>query len=112
MFSLVWDYMAQKIDIRENIHNQSIKKKEQKKIRYNKKVKMQYFKPGNLYFLETQPHTLENLQRDGKDLFSLTALVGIMASYIHIKYQMKNPLLIYIIVITYGFFAYQKDIYA
>ena len=57
MFSLVWDYMARKIDIREDIHNWSIRKKEQEKIRYNKRVKMQYFNPGNFVLLrDLTPH--------------------------------------------------------
>ena len=39
MFPLVWDYMARKIDIRVDVHNWSVRKMEQEKIRYNKGVK-------------------------------------------------------------------------
>ena len=40
MFSLVWDYMVWKIDIREDMHNRSVRRKKQKKIWYNKRVKI------------------------------------------------------------------------
>ena len=49
--------MAQKIDIREDMHNCSIKRKEQKKIWYDKRVKMQYFNYGNfVLFRDSTPH--------------------------------------------------------
>lgn len=47
MFFLIWDYMAQKIDIKKGVYEKLIGKKEQEKIRYDRKVKMQYFTPGN-----------------------------------------------------------------
>ena len=57
MFPLVWDYMARKIDIKEDMYDQSMRKKEQEKIRYNKGVKTQYFKPGNFVLLkDSTPH--------------------------------------------------------
>ena len=57
MFPLVWDYMTRKIDIREDVHNQSIRKKEQEKIWYDKGVKMHYFNPGNFVLLrDSTPH--------------------------------------------------------
>ena len=36
IFPLVWDYMAQKIDIRKDVYDRSMKKKEQEKNRYDK----------------------------------------------------------------------------
>ena len=57
MFPLVWDYMAWKIDIREDVHNRSVRRKEQEKIRYDKGVKMQYFNPGDFVLLrDSTPH--------------------------------------------------------
>ena len=57
MFPLVWDYMARKIDIREDVHNRSVRRKEQEKIRYDKGVKMQYFNPGDFVLLrDSTPH--------------------------------------------------------
>ena len=53
MFSLLWDYIAQRIDIKEEIYKRSIKKKEHKKIRYNKRVKTKYFTFGNLILLKS-----------------------------------------------------------
>ena len=35
MFPLIWDYIAWKIDIKEDIYGRSVRKKEQKKIRYD-----------------------------------------------------------------------------
>ena len=57
MFFPMWDYMARKIDIREDINNQSIKRKKQEKIRYNKGVKMQYFNLGDfVLFKDLTPY--------------------------------------------------------
>ena len=61
MFSLVWDYMARKINIRKDVHNRSVIRKEQEKIRYNKKVKMQYFNPGNFVLLKDSTPQLGKL---------------------------------------------------
>ena len=57
MFPLVWDYMARRIDIREDVYDRSVRKKEQEKIRYDKGVKTQYFKPGDFVLLkDSTPH--------------------------------------------------------
>ena len=57
MFLLILDYMACKIDIREDVYNWSMRKKEQKKIWYDKRVKTQYFKPGDFVLLKDSiPH--------------------------------------------------------
>ena len=52
MFPLVWAYMARKIDIREDVYDRSMRKKEQEKIRYDKGVKTQYFKPSDFVLLK------------------------------------------------------------
>ncbi len=52
MFLLVWDYMAQRIDIREDVYDRSMRKKEQEKLQYDKRVKMQYFSLGNFVLLK------------------------------------------------------------
>ena len=44
--------MAQKIDIKEEVYGQSVRKKEQEKIRYNREVKIQYFTPSDLVLLK------------------------------------------------------------
>ena len=57
MFSLVWDYIARRIDIREDVYDRSVRKKEQEKIRYDKGVKIQYFKPSDfVLFKDSTPH--------------------------------------------------------
>ena len=49
--------MARKIDIREEVYGRSVRKKEQKKIRYNRGVKTQYFTLGDLVFIkDSTPH--------------------------------------------------------
>ena len=64
MFPLVWDYMAWKIDIRENVHNRFIRRKEQEKIRYDKGVKMQYFNLGDFVLLrDLTPHLRKFTER-------------------------------------------------
>ena len=57
MFPFVWDYMAQKIDIREGVYDWLIIKKEQEKTQYDRRVKTQYFSPSNLMLLkDSTPH--------------------------------------------------------
>ncbi len=57
MFPLVWNYMARRIDIREDVYDRSMRKKEQEKLRYDKRVKMQYFSPGDFVLLkDSTPH--------------------------------------------------------
>ena len=57
MIPLVWDYIAQKIDIREDVYERSLRKKEQEKIRYDRGVKTQYFTRGDLVLLKNStPH--------------------------------------------------------
>lgn len=53
--------MAHKIDIKEDIYNQSVRKKKQKKIQYDKGVKRQYFTPGNLVFVKNSISNFEKL---------------------------------------------------
>ena len=61
MFSLVWDYMARKIDIREDVYERSVRKNEQKKIRYDRGVKTQYFTPGDFVLLKDSTSHLGKL---------------------------------------------------
>lgn len=57
MFPLAWDYMARRIDIREDVYGRSVRKKEQGKIQYDKGVKTQYLKPGDfVLFKDLTPH--------------------------------------------------------
>ena len=57
MFLLLWDYMAWRIDIREVVYDWSMRKKELEKIRYDKGVKTQYFKPSDFVLLKNStPH--------------------------------------------------------
>ena len=53
--------MARKIDIREDVHNWSVKRKEQGKIWYNKEVKMQYLNLGNFMLLKNSTTHLGKL---------------------------------------------------
>lgn len=55
--------MAYKIDIKKDIYNQSVRKKKQKKIRYDKGVKGQYFTPGNFVFLKNSISNFEKLTK-------------------------------------------------
>ncbi len=61
MFPLVWDYIVQKIDIREDVYDWSMRKKEQKKLRYNKGIKMQYFSPSDFVLLKDSTSYLKKL---------------------------------------------------
>ena len=57
MFPFIWDYMARRIDIREDVYDRSMRKKEQEKIWYDKGVKIQYFKSGDFVLLkDSTPH--------------------------------------------------------
>lgn len=39
----MWDYITEKIDIQKDVYDQSMRKKEQKKLQYNKRVTTMYF---------------------------------------------------------------------
>ena len=61
--------MAQKIDIREEVYGGSIKKKKQKKIKYNKEVKTEYFNLNDLVLLKDLTLYLEKLIKQWHRLF-------------------------------------------
>ena len=61
--------MARKIDIREDMHNWSVRRKEQEKIRYNKGVKIRYFNPGNFVLLRDSTSYFRKLTERWRGLF-------------------------------------------
>ena len=104
--------MARKIDIREDVYGRLVRKKEQKKIRYDKGVKTQYFTRGDLELLkDSTPHSGKLTERWRGPLLS-TALVEIIARHMYQRHLMENRHLIRIVVITYVYSAFEKDICA
>ena len=76
MFPLVRDYMARRIDMIKHVYNQSMRKKKQEKIRYNKGVKTQYFKPGDFVLLKDSTFHLGKLTEQWRGPFIIDSFGG------------------------------------
>lgn len=83
IFPLVWDYMARRIAIWENVYDQSIRKEEQEKIRYDKGVKTQHFIPGDFVLLRDSTPNLGKLTGKCRGPFIIDDFGGNLgASYV------------------------------
>lgn len=76
MFPLVWDYMAQKIDIREDVYERLVRKKEQEKIRYNRGVKTQYCIPSDFVLPKNSTPHLGKLTERWRGPFIIDSFGG------------------------------------
>lgn len=68
--------MAQRIEIRENMYDQLMGKKKQEKIRYNIRIKTQYFKPSDFVFLKDLTPHLEKLIEQWREPFIIDSFDG------------------------------------
>ena len=76
MLFLIWDYMARRIDIRKEVYGRSIRKKEQEKIRYDRRVKTQYFTLGDLVLLKNSTSHFGKLKKRWRRSFIINNFGG------------------------------------
>ena len=76
MSPLIWDYMARRILIREDVYDRPMRKKEQEKIWYDKGVKTVYFKLSDFILLKDSTSHLGKLTERWDSLFIIDSFGG------------------------------------
>lgn len=83
MFFFIWDYMAQRIDMKKDIYKWLVKKKDKKRSNMIKESRHNILPQITLYFLKIQLFILKSLQNNDVGLLLSMALAEIMAPHIY-----------------------------